>query len=221
MDKLKNWGLSIVGIALVGLLAYAVCIKSSNITVNVGGDTTTSPPAVVVSGDANDSETPAGTFGAAVDETSVWTSGRFTNNLTVLNNLTVNGRISSTSSNALLTRSFTSSGSSQTLCSIQNPTSRPVTVETTALQYATTTRTGGPNPRFTISVSSSATAATGTAPNLLLDQVFDFPTNGLTNVTPTSTLDTARVVLQSGYYLHFLIDSPTSTLSGVCQASFL
>lgn len=188
-----------------------------------------------------------GIFGANSDEISRWISGNFTDDLDVDDDLNVDGDLTITgtytqtgtstfggyvSSTAVVREAYgayTGSASSQTLCAIRNTGATNRVLDAATLVYATSTATGGVN-RFTISLSATQ-GATGTGANLLFDSAFESPTNGIENITTTSTLRSAStstgalvdgipVLWQKGVWLNFLIASPTTTVKGDCRAMY-
>ncbi len=126
-----------------------------------------------------------------------------------------------------LRKTITSSASSQTLCSFENDTGRDLVLSNVGVIYATNTATGG---LWRVSISQSSTAsATGTGSNIYYDEAFSVPTNGLTNLNTTSTLlgysgtggtnvTSTQALFRSGYYLNYLIATPTSTGNFTCSA---
>lgn len=141
----------------------------------------------------------------------------------------------SVSSTAVVKEAYSSyaasSASSQVLCSIPNTGVVPRVLKDVFLTYATNTATGG-NYAFTVSLSSAANT-TGTGSNLLYYNTLAAPTNGIRNVTVSSTLSgfttstpgaataPAPALWFPGTYLNFMIASPTTTLGGDCRASYL
>lgn len=105
----------------------------------------------------------------------------------------------------------------QNLAAIQNPaTSTPRVLNQVGILFTTSTNTGG-SAAFTISLSSTPNT-TGT---LLYSGTVPIATNGLYMVTPTSTVQTTSSVWNVGQYLNCRINTPTTTLTGACIASFL
>lgn len=113
-----------------------------------------------------------------------------------------------------VSQAFTSSASSQALCSIQNTSGFTRTLDSVDLLYTTSTVTSG-SVRLHVSVASAA-ATTGTP--LLYDNTVSVP--GAATITTTSTLFSAKSAVANGRYVNFMIASPTSTLSGRCQATW-
>lgn len=174
------------------------------------------------------------TFGANAYEVTRWISGEFTDDLAVLDDVTVTDDltvggdlITAYASTTSLVReayaSYTSVASSQTLCSIQNTGSVNRVLDFVSLVYATNTATGGGAQQFTISLSATQ-GATGTGSSLLLDSALAVPTNGIQNITTTSTImgaTTDAILWTKNTWLNFLIASPTTTFTGDCRASYL
>lgn len=150
--------------------------------------------------------------GIAVDGTEV-ISG--TGYVAASNGMTISGNVTTTSLVTDKVQTFTSSASSQSLCSIQNTTGSDRVLGVPTIVYATSSVTGG-TYRFTISQSATANA-TGTGANLYFDAGFSVPTDGLNNLTTTSTLTSTGSIWRSGNYVNFLVASPTSTFSGNCR----
>jgi len=113
-----------------------------------------------------------------------------------------------------VSQAFTSSASSQALCSIQNTSGYTRTLDSVDLLYATSTLTSG-SVRLHVSVANTG-ATTGTP--LLYDNTVSVPVSPA--ITTTSTLFTAKTAVSNGQYVNFMIASPTSTLSGRCQATW-
>lgn len=113
-----------------------------------------------------------------------------------------------------VSQAFSSSASSQVLCSIQNTSGFTRTLDSVDMVYATSSLTSG-NVRLHISVSDSATA-TGTT--VLFDNTSAVPASA--TFTATSTLFTAKSVVRDGKYINYMISVPTTTLSGRCQATW-
>lgn len=153
--------------------------------------------------------------GIAVDGTEV-ISG--TGQIKPLAGLDITGNVTSTDLITTDRQSFTSVSTSQSLCSFRNNTGsdRLLAGAFPVVGYVTTTVTGG---TFRVTISQSSTAnATGTGSQLYYDNVITVPTNGVRNVSNTSTLSSVADVWKAGNYLNVLIASPTSTLSGFCTA---
>lgn len=223
-----------VAVLVLGFVAFMQKPPVVNVTVNVSNnDDVKEETPVVVSRDANGGAvgkvTVSGgvepSFGANSWETTEWISGSFTDDLTVTdsvtvgNDLTLRGDLVSTSTPQLKSQAFTSSGSSQSLCSIQ--LTEAATILDVGLEFATDTATGGIN-WFTVSQSTTANA-TGTGANLYADTQLESPTNGLTNLLTTSTFRGSSAVYDTwdaNSYVNFLIASPTSTLTGKCQVLY-
>lgn len=217
---------SIVGIALAvcaGVIASVALIvglqRVSTLNVNVNAD---KPVNVSVSG--SDQTIGDEKVGATAGQVTYWTSGDFSDELNVQGNtitsgLSVTGNVTSTSLPTEKVVSYTSSGSSQTFCSIRNTTGADRVLAFADLVYATSSATGGATQRFTVSQSSTA-SATGTGSQLYFDGFVSIPTNGVNNLVPTSTLsgtNGARDIWTAGNYINFLQASPTSTLRGNCR----
>lgn len=197
---------------------------------------------VVVSEDANDgkgnifnfffgkdqSQKGNGEFGISLDaaRTTEWISGRFTEDLQVQRQFeviatsTINGFAITDSLTKATSTAYISGASSQTLCAIQNKSSETRTILGVSLGYATNTRTGGATNNLTISLSATQ-GATGTGTDVLFNAFNAVPTDGLQAITTTSSPQTAYVRWLPNWYLNFLIDSPTSTYTGNCRASFI
>ena len=175
------------------------------------------------------------TFGANAYETTNWISGDFSDDvaigddLTITDDLTLAGDLNTVnyvSSTAVVRESYatySSAASSQTLCALQNSGSLDRVLTGVTLVYATDTATGGGSQRFTVSLSAT-TGATGTGSYLLFDSSdIAVPTNGINNITTTSTLmgtGGAPILWTKNTYLNFLIASPTTTFAGDCRASY-
>jgi hypothetical protein len=227
---------NIAGVVLAvcaGLVASVALLvglqRVSTLNVNVNAD---KPVNVSVKG--GEQSSPNEQVGANAGEITYWTSGDFSDDLNVQDTLTVagnttftgglsiSGNVTSTSVVKDSVSSFTSSASSQTLCSLRNTTGADRVLDDVTLVYATSSVTGG-TYRFTISTAAAA-ATTGTTlgTDLLNDIAYAAPTNGINNLTATSTLmgtTGAKIIWRSGYYLNYMIASPTSTLTGSCRAT--
>lgn len=238
METNKTSLLSVVLAVCAGLVASVALLvglqRVSTLNVNVNAD---KPVNVSVKG--GDQASSDEQVGANAGEITYWTSGDFSDDLNVQDTIavggnatfaggvTITGNVTSTSIPKANATSFTSSASSQSLCSIRNTTGADRVLDNVTIVYATSSATGGIY-RFTISQASTA-ATTGTAlgTDLFLDRFFDAPTDGLNNLTSTSTLmvgtgsgsNASKVIWRSGYYLNYLIASPTSTLRGSCRAT--
>ncbi len=152
--------------------------------------------------------------GIAVDGTEV-ISG--TGKISVLAGLDITGNVTTT---GLLTSSaedFTSVTTTQTLCSIRNTTGadRVLAGAFPTLEFSTSSNTGG-TYHLTISQSASA-GATGTGSDLYYENQLSAPTDGVANLTATSTVSDTGDIWYAGNYINFLIGSPTTTLTGTCR----
>lgn len=206
---MENKSFGVVIALCAGVLAAAALLvsvqKASELNVNVNG--------------ASQEK-----VGANAGEITYWISGDFSDDLNVQGTLTtagleITGNVTSTSVATSKVTSFTGSASSQTLCAIRNTSGADRVLVGADLVYATSSVTGGTYDSLTISQSSTA-SATGTSPDLYYSNTISVPTNGINNLTSTSTLygtGGARAIWKSNNYMNFLIGSPTSTLSGNCR----
>lgn len=215
-------------IASVALVAVLTRVTSLNVNVNAD-----KPVNVTVDGRSINSGSGDEAVGANSGEITYWTSGDFSDDLNVQDDLTVagdtsftggvtlTGNVTSTSVPTTKTSSYTASASSQSLCAIRNTTGADRVLDNVTLTFATTTVTGG-FYRFTISqASTAATTGTTLGTDLYNDIVYAVPTDGIRNLTATSTLmgsTGAKVIWRSGNFLNFMVASPTSTFSGTCKA---
>jgi len=225
METNKSNLLGLVIAVCAGVLASIAVLmglqKVSTLNVNVNAD---KPVNVSVKGgDVTPSEDEL--VGANAGEVTYWISGDFSDDLNVQDTLTtvganITGNVTSTSLVTSKRIAFTSSASSQTLCSIRNTTGADRVLAFADLIYATTTATGG---SYRLTVSQSATAsATGTGAQLYFDGFVSAPTNGINNLVPTSTLsgtNGVRDIWKAGNYINYLIASPTTTLAGTCLSA--
>lgn len=208
-------------IASVALVAVLTRVSSLNVNVNAD-----KPVNVTVDGRSVNSGSGDDAVGANSGEVTYWISGDFSDDLNVQDTatvagLTVTGNVTSTSMPTTKTTSYTASASSQSLCAIRNTTGADRVLDSVVLTFATTTVTNG-FYRFTISqATTAATTGTTLGTDLYNDIVYAVPTNGILNLTATSTLmgtSGAKVIWRSGNFLNFMVASPTSTLSGTCKA---
>lgn len=220
MEDNKN--LLAAGVVTVAVIALAIALTLSgrpsvNVSVSPSGQ-----PVVVAGGQmSSDKSDKFGAYAPVPSATTVFTSVEITDDLTVKDAMSVAGTVSSTSLEKTVTQPYTASASSQAFCSVQNTTGRDAILDSVSLVYATSTATGGLY-RFTIS-NTSAAATTGTGAALLYDNSFAPPTNGIKNITTTSTLEGTGGLKQlwySGQYVNFLVASPTTTAAGFCSVVY-
>jgi len=242
MDE-KNKGLVIgssviaLGCALVAV-AIIMAPQPSPSNVTMGGDTNTNPAPVVVSGNQESQES----YGAAVDETTVWTSGQFTNDLTVSDDLTIAGDTAITGGATVGTTlsvggevtapyldhiargTITSaSTSTQTLCSIRNESGSTRVLKNVYALFGATSRVTS-TERISLSVGPTTATGTTLGTDLLWDSMPTFSSVSST-VTPTSTLMDSTYGLVEWYdddYIVLTAAQPTSTspYSGYCYAEW-
>lgn len=208
-------------IASVALVAVLTRVSSLNVNVNAD-----KPVNVTVDGRSVNSGSGDEVVGANSGEITYWISGDFSDDLNVQDTatvagLTVTGNVTSTSMPTTKTTSYTASASSQSLCAIRNTTGADRVLDNVTLTFSTTTVTGG-FYRFTISqATTAATTGTTLGTDLYNDIVYAVPTDGIRNLTATSTLmgsTGAKVIWRSGNFINFMVASPTSTFSGTCKA---
>lgn len=219
MEDNKN--LLAAGVVTVAVIVLAVALTLSgrpSVNVNVAPN---GQPVVVTGGTQAPiaSSEKFGAYAPVPSETSNFTSVTVSDDLTVGDAMSVAGTVSSTGLEKNFYSTFASSASSQTLCSFQNTTGRNVVIDSVSLVYATSSATGG-SYRPTISIS---TAANTTGTTLLYDNTFAAPTNGIQNVTATSSLEGTgglKSLIPSTQFVNFMIASPTTTLAGYCAASY-
>lgn len=163
-------------------------------------------------------------------QTTYWTAGNFSGDLTVSGTstfsgsasfagLSVTGNVTTTSLVTDIVSSFTSVTTSQTLCSIRNTSGANRVLLRADFLYTTSTVTGGTNG-FTISQSGTA-SATGTGSNVYFNNsAVTVPTDGLAAINGTSTLigtGAVPTIWYAGNYINYLQMRPTSTLTGTCR----
>ena len=242
MNYLKKYGLAALALAVVigGLVRYGAVassvpesaaavhiqnVQSMNLVVRGQGSLgagVSGPQDELLGGLVHNTQE---TFdaGIAVNGTE-YVSSRGKLTIPAAGGASIAGYVTTTSLVTDQVTSYTSSASSQTLCSLLNSSGADRVLDQVVLTFATSTATGG-SYRFTVS-QASAVATTGTTlgTDLYNDIVYAAPTDGLVNLTATSTLmgsTGAKVIWRSGRFINFMIASPTTTLSGTCRATSL
>ena len=165
-------------------------------------------------------------LGSAAGVTTNLTALELSEDLTVNGTTTFNGAISGGAVQTVATDDFTSSGSSQTLCSVRNDSGADRILSDVSLLFTTSTVTSG---SFGLTISQSSTAAaTGTGSNIYFQHsAVSIPTTGLYTSNATSSIagygdgassvGPVKAIWRAGSYINFLLYAPTSTLTGTCR----
>jgi len=236
IEKIKGWikGSNWIVAVVAGILVPA------GIWAAVSGFQAATAPMVVNCGDGSqctnlvgitsgeNSEDLFGAYAPIASQTTKWTSGEFTDDLTVDDGvyiggtLEVVGDITGEYFTHISQSAITSVTTTQEICDMTNSDSTPRRLLDAGAQFGT--QVTGESTRLSVTSNFGGAATTGTAgTNLLYDYSWTLSTASSTFAASSTAgfvavTDQTYLTWDPGEHLEYIISSPTTTLTGTCYA---